>query len=152
MKGDYLQYKTIISHETWRSFSSKYPDCKELGLDYWTIRRLLSDLSDMIIEEVINNSLGFELPYRCGTLKMVGHPMEKRTEFYKRKKMDYARTDGHVYTMRWITKGAKMKLKRLYKFKTAKLIQKELTKAIREDKFFNWVTIPDKKLLNKLDP
>lgn len=149
--GEYLKYKKIISHECWRTFQKKYPNCKELGLDYWTIRKILSDFSDLVMEEVFNHPLGFDLPFNFGTLRMIGNPVKKRTFRYKVIKIDYVRTDNVIYGLYWIFKKSKKKNVKFYNFKTAKLVTKEIIKRIKEDKFLNWIVVPDKSKALQLD-
>ncbi len=88
MKQDYTKYKFQTSIEVWKKFEKKHPDCKELGLDYWTLRRILSTLGDLITEEVLTNPLGFTLPYQFGCLRMIGFPLTKRTGRIKGQKLN----------------------------------------------------------------
>ena len=149
--GDYLKYKIIISHETWREIESKYPNHKELGLDYWTIRKILSSFMDLILDEVLTNPLGFVLPYESGCLRMIGVPIKnisKQAKSYK--KIEYARTGNIMYQMRWLLTNAKVKNNKFYKTKTPILIAKKIIEQIRNDNFFNWMVVPDFNLISKI--
>lgn len=143
--GLYLEYKCLISHDCWRAFQEKYPNFKQLGFDYWTVRRILSSFGDLVIEEVFKNPRGFELPYKFGHLIMIGNKVTKRTESLKKRKIDYVRTDNVIYGLRWFFKKAKVKRINYYKGRTAKLVLNKINKAIKEDKFFNWIVVDDIK-------
>lgn len=148
--GDYLKYKITVSHLCWRAVQEKYPNHKELGLDYWTVRKILSDLGDLIVEEVYDNPEGFALPYTLGTLMMIGRPTKTRLK-YRNKRIDYARTGNVIYGMYWLTSKSKVKKINFYKFKTAKLVQRDITRVIRNDRFFKWLVVPEKRNITRLD-
>ena len=42
--GEFNKYKTIVSIEAYREFAKMYPNHRELGMDYWVIRRILSSI------------------------------------------------------------------------------------------------------------
>lgn len=149
--GDYLKYKTIVSHEAWREIESKYPNHKEIGLDYWTVRKILSSFMDLVLDEVIANPLGFVLPYESGCLRMVGVPISNISDFTKKvKKIEYARTGNTFYQMRWLLTNAKVKHNKFYNMHTPILIRKRIVEEIRKDNFFNWMIVPEYNLVSKI--
>jgi len=152
--GEFNRYKTIVSVEAYREFAKLYPNHRELGMNYWVIRRILSSMNDLIMEEVYNHPLGFSLPYNFGCLRMIGVKVKsKRTDVTKMKKIDYSRTEGYIYSLQWLRNPKKIRIKRLhfYKFVTAKLVRKAITKKIREDGFFNWTKLVDRKDIKRLN-
>lgn len=148
--GDYLRYKITISHDVWKEVQSKYSNHDDVGLDYWTVRKILSSFMDLVLEEVLTNPLGFVLPFQSGCLRMVGVPIAKMSKLAKQnKKIDYARTGNTLYQMAWLLRNAKVKYHKFYRIQTPILVRKRITKEIREDKFFNWMIIPEYKLISK---
>lgn len=148
MKGDYLDYKIIVSHEAWRAFKDKYPNCKELGMDYWTVRKILSSMFDLIMEKVYNSARGFKLPYTFGVLRIIGVKVtSKRTAVTKFKSLDYSRTDNYIYGLYWIRIRTSVKVKwiRFFNFKTAKLIRNKITSLVKNDEFLKWIRVHSRK-------
>lgn len=144
MKGDYDKYKCTVSHECWRKFSEEYPN----ELDYWTLRRIISTMGDLIIEEVINNPSGFRLPGDYGHLIMGGTPIKSIKARRSNSTLNLSRTENYVYSLIWL--HGVQNNRGFYRFKTAKLVRNYITKCIREDKFLNWIKVNQYKDLLKL--
>jgi len=143
-KGDYLDYKLTISHVAWRSFQEEFSDSQQLDVDYWTFRRILSDLGKLIVEKVLENERGFYLPYGAGWLVMAGMKVKNKGKYVRKfKDLDYYRTNNYVYGMRWIMQRQKssMKHQKFYAFRTAKLVTKQIIEKIRTDQFSHWLKV-----------
>lgn len=144
MKGDYGEYKCTVSHECWKRFKKEFPET----VDYWTLRKILSTMNDLIIDEVIDNPSGFKLPYNFGHLIMAGTLVKSPKSRMKGTPLNLARTENYVYSLVWLP-GVQYN-RTFYRAKTPKLIQRYITKCIREDKFLNWIKVSKYSDLIKL--
>lgn len=146
--GTYLKYKRIVSIETWQVYHAKYPK----GLNYWTFRKLLSDITDLMVEEIINNPLGFVLPHKFGVIRMIGFKMNSTGGTRKLRKIEFARTNNYIYQMVWLRHKYKVRVKylELFNFSTARLIRSYITQCIREDKFYNWMKLDSWDQVSKM--
>lgn len=139
-----FKYRTQVESYKHYIENSKSVENGEKPLTYWEYRKVLSKLSDLILEEVLNNSMGFKLPLNLGTLIIIGRKARKnipiRKCYYK-----LTLTEGYIYGLHWIYH--KVPNGWLIKYETPKLFKNVIIKAIKNDKFFKWIKFDTKKQL-----
>lgn len=142
MYTPYNEYKITVSHQAWKEFQKKYPKSKELGIDYWKFRRILSTLREVVEDEVLGNTDGVQLPMTLGRLRIAGFKVHKPP---KHCKLQLARTDHRYYKLEWDIKFQRFKLRALqcYDSITAKLFKVKLIQWIKSDNFFHWTIYAD---------
>lgn len=130
-------YSTQV--EFFKNWKNKHPESK---ITYAKYRRIIADMSNLIQEEVLNNTEGFLLPYDFGYLIILGVKItSKKRYIYRNYKT--VRTEGYAYKMVWNT--GKLPKRKLYKINTPKLFKDKIVEYIKADKFFYWKkTLPDK--------
>lgn len=150
MKGDYLAYKTRTYFNAWETLKIKNPNLAE-KIGYWNFRKLLSDISDKIIESVLNEE-PFELPERLGTLIIIGIPVDKKPMGLKYGNISMVRTENVVYSLRWLRNQKHSNVPNFYyfNFKTSILVRKLIIDYIRKDKFLNWLILPSFKQIRHI--
>lgn len=137
MKGDYKEYKTQTTITSWETLKSNHPQIAS-SIGYWKYRRFLSDMSDMILEEIIKTPLGFELPLKMGVFQLVGYK-----PFKNRPAGSPVRTEGYVYKMCLHIGQKRTNISNYdyFKFETSKVCKTYLRSLIKLDKFFQWVKV-----------
>lgn len=148
--GDYDLYKVQLHIVAWFDYRDNYNESNLTNLEY---RRILKDFTDLIIEEVFNNPDGFEIPNKFGTLQMIGLPAKSKLNYGEKKYFKLIRTEGYVYSLRWLRTNYRCKIKKIYYFgfKTGRLVQKKIYNAIKEDRFFNWLKLDYHSLISRLE-
>lgn len=146
--GTYKKYKKIVSIDAWKVYHKQYPN----GVDYWTFRKILSDIGKAIMEEVFNRPLGFELPFRFGVLRMIGFKYDKMTIRKKLSKISFVRTNNYVYRLIWLKHKNIIKVRNAhtYVFKTGILVRKEIYSRIKNDEFFNWIKLDNSEQIKQM--
>lgn len=150
MKGDYLAYKTRTYMNAWNTLQIDNPEiAKKIG--YWNFRKLLSDMSDKIIESVLEKE-AFELPEKLGTLIILGIPVDKKPIGLKYGNISLVRTENVVYSLRWLRNQKHSNIPNFYyfNFKTSILVRKIITQYIREDKFLKWLILSSFKQIKHI--
>lgn len=149
--GDYDLYKTQLHIVAWYDYKEKHNVSNLTNLEY---RRILMDFTDLVLEEIFNNSEGFEVPNKFGTLQMIGLPAQKVLLTNKKPSVyKLIRTEGYAYSLRWLRMNYRVKVRNIYyfKFSTGKLIRNKIQKAILEDRFFNWLKLDNYHLIKRLE-
>ena len=142
MKGDYSLYKTRSYANAWESLKENNPEIAT-KLGYWGFRKMLSDTSDIILEEVLTSRDGFDLPENLGKLQMIGVKITKKTKGLQYRKLSLMRTENVVYSLRWLKNQKHSNVNNIYyfNFKTSILVRKVITEYIRKDKFLKWLVL-----------
>lgn len=148
--GDYDLYKVQLHIVAWYDYKEKHNHSNLTNLEY---RRILADFKDLVIEEVFNNIDGFEIPYKFGTLQMIGVPAKSKLNYGEKKNLKLIRTEGYVYSLRWLRNNYRCKIKKIwyFKFKTGRLIKNAIFKSVLNDKFFNWLKLDEARLIQRLE-
>lgn len=148
--GDYDLYKVQLHIVAWYDYKEKHNEANLTNLEY---RRILKDFCDLVMEELFTNMDGFEIPNKFGTLMMIGTPVKDELNYREKKTLKLVRTEGYVYSLRWLRNNYRCKVKKIYffKFYTGKLIQKKIYKAVLEDRFFNWLKVDNYLLISRLE-
>lgn len=154
MKGDYDAYKIKTSLTTFKRLQQEQPELvKRVG--YWNYVKILTTFSSLVLEELFSNPQGFELPSSFGRLIIIGFKAKRRKGYVEKKKqyLDLAKTDNHIYRLVWLTGKFSCRIPyiELWRYQVGKLIQRRMTKYIREHDFFNWITLNTAKDLTTFE-
>lgn len=144
--GEYNEYKTSITNESWKKYQSNKK------IHYRKYRKILADFKDLMIEEVFTNPRGFTLPENFGFLVVAGMKNNKKSTTYSGYtaiNIDYVRTGNYTYSLKWIPFKYRFWTK-VFSFLTAMPIRVRITKLVKEDKFFHWVKVVKLKELKNL--
>jgi len=138
MRLKYNEFKITIAHKLWRAVK----DNPEYDLDYWTVRKIIGTMGELIEQETVDNTDGFQLPYFLGNLQIVGYKRDRK-KVSKWIKLKIALTENYVYAFVW---DNRLLLNRHYcgKFWNAyssRLIRDKINKKIREDDFHHWIKL-----------
>jgi len=132
-KGTYKEYKYMTMQETWHKLKED-PITKD-KVNYNLYKKIMNTLNKEVLEEVLMNPLGFQLPEKMGLLQMAGL---KRQEVGPNTDMGLlARTDGYNYTVRHLMGSTSIHNLAYYNFKLSTIAQRLITRRIRKDDFFH---------------
>ncbi len=148
--GDYDLYKVQLHIVAWYDYKEKYNEANLTNLEY---RRILADFKDLVMEEIFENPDGFEIPNKFGTLRMIGTPVNQYLNPSEKKYFKLVRTDGYVYSLKWLRNNYRCKVKKIYYFTfyTGLLVRKKIHQAILQDRFFSWLKLKSYRLIKRLE-
>jgi hypothetical protein len=133
-KGTYKEYKYMTMQETWHKIKDN-PVMKD-KVNYGLYKKIMNTLSTEILEEVLMNPMGFQLPEHLGMFQMIGLKRPSVGPYTDLGLL--AQTDGYNYTIRHL-KGSHTRIHNLvyYNFTLSDLAFKLVTRRIRKDDFFH---------------
>jgi len=131
----YKEFKYMTVQEIWARLKNEEP--LKGKVDYFVFRKIISDLTYAILEEVFINPQGFSLPNRLGLLQMVGIKRKCKSLH-----IDYsllAHTDGYNYKIRHLYgRSTKSLYLELYRFVENDMVKKTIVRRIKQDDFFHY--------------
>lgn len=114
-----------------------YPYCDdyEIKAHRDTQLKVFTIISELIVQEVLDNRDGFQFPHNMGRLMIIGS---------KKKKADivpkyYYTTDGYTYNVKYLmTRRLARKFMRYRKLIPARVFYNSIKKRIAQDQFYHW--------------
>ena len=148
MRPTTLYRSTFLNIDSYKKIKSKLPK----KMKYKEFTEIIKRMSELITEEIFNNTYGFELPLGLGTLVIVGDENPKKNvDWYQtkkyfqetgEKKLIYhknSHTNGTVYSLRWTrySQGRRNYAPRLrlYIFRPARVFSQKLLAHLKTGKF-----------------
>lgn len=133
-KGTYKEYKYMTMQETWHKIKET-PEIKG-KINYAEYKKIMRDLTLLVLEEVLINPQGFQLPNRLGVLQMIGLAVPQNNTPIG---MDVlAITDGYSYKIRHLTtRYIKVQYQEYYFYYLSDLATKLIKRRVRKDDFFH---------------
>lgn len=132
-KGTYKEYKYMTMQETWHKIKET-PEIKD-RVTYADYKKIMRDLTLLVLEEVLINPQGFQLPNRLGVLQMIGLKLPDNNPV----PLDVlAITDGYSYKIRHLTtRYIKVQYQEYYHYFLSDLATKLIKRRVRKDDFFH---------------
>jgi hypothetical protein len=145
-------YLTNSVDEIWKERPSRW------GVTRTEYRHILRVLSELVRNEMVDNPMGFKLPFRFGLMLVHGH-RQNSTDLYNSKVYERAvyhrnvHSEGVTFCSVYLYGKDRGRFagSSLFAFKSGYLLRRAITKRIREDRFEHWLQVEWKRDIKRLN-